>query len=224
MEPIIVTRNLCKVYRTGGEEIHAVRDVGLEVKRGEFLSIVGHSGCGKTTLLSLIGGLIKPTRGRVFIEGVDIWSLGEDGLSAIRNKKIGFIFQFASLIPTLNAIENVMLPATFSREYEGDLLNRAKELLRLVGLSHRTDSYPSQLSGGEHRRVAIARALINNPDIILADEPTGDLDEETEAEVMELFLRINKEFGTTFLLVTHNSGLAKQTDRTLVMKQGAISH
>jgi ABC-type lipoprotein export system ATPase subunit len=220
---IIVTENLCKVYKVGDTEIYAVRGANLKVKKGEFVSIVGHSGCGKTTLLSLIGGLIKPTHGSVFIDGTDIWSLSEDELSLLRNKKIGFIFQFASLIPTINAIENVMLPSTFSEEREGDPLDKAKELLNLVELSHRTNSYPSQLSGGEQRRVAIARALMNSPDIILADEPTGDLDEETEKEVMKLFLKINKELGTTFLLVTHNSELAKQTNRTLVMKHGVIA-
>jgi ABC-type lipoprotein export system ATPase subunit len=218
---MIVTENLCKVYKVGDAEIEAVREVNLKIKKGEFVSIVGHSGCGKTTLLSLIGGLIKPTYGSVFINGIDIWSLSEDELSSLRNEEIGFIFQFASLIPTLNAIENVMLPSTFREERKGDVY-KAEELLSLVGLSHRMNYYPSQLSGGEQRRVAIARALMNSPDIILADEPTGDLDEETEKEVMKLFLKINKEFDTTFLLVTHNSELAKQANRMLVMRHGII--
>jgi ABC-type lipoprotein export system ATPase subunit len=220
---LIVLKNLSRSYEDRGKIIKAVNGLNLEVKKGEFVSMVGPSGCGKTTLLSLISGLIKPTRGHVLIEDVDIWSLSENDLSALRNKKIGFIFQFASLIPTLNAIENVMLPSVFGENQEKDVFNRAKELMDLVGLSQRTDSYPSQLSGGEHRRVAIARALMNSPDIILADEPTGDLDEKTEKEVMTLFVRINKEFGTTFLLVTHNSELTRQTDRILVMKHGGFA-
>jgi ABC-type lipoprotein export system ATPase subunit len=223
VKKVIVLQHLTKSYEDRGKIIKAVDGLNLEVEKGEFISIVGPSGCGKTTLLSLISGLIRPTKGTVFVEDVDIWTLTESELSLLRNKRIGFVFQFASLIPTLNAIENVMLPAAFGKEQKEDIGNRAKELLGLVGLSQRTDSYPSQLSGGEQRRVAIARALMNSPDIILADEPTGDLDEVTEKEVMKLFVKINKEFGTTFLLVTHNMELAKQTDRTLVMKHGGFA-
>lgn len=222
VEKLIVLKNLTKSYEDRGKVIRAVDGLNLEVKRGEFISIVGPSGCGKTTLLSLVSGLIRPTKGNVFVDGVDIWTLPERGLALLRNKKIGFVFQFASLIPTLNAIENVMLPSAFGDNKTEGALSRAKELMDLVGLSQRTDSYPSQLSGGEQRRVAIARALMNKPEIILADEPTGDLDEVTEREVMKLFVRINKEFGTTFLLVTHNTELTKQTDRKLTMKHGGF--
>lgn len=222
VEKLIVLKNLTKSYEDRGKVIMAVDGLDLEVKRGEFISIVGPSGCGKTTLLSLVSGLIRPTKGNVFVDGVDIWTLPERGLALLRNKKIGFVFQFASLIPTLSAIENVMLPAAFGDNKKEDAFNGAKELMDLVGLSDRVDSYPSQLSGGEQRRVAIARALMNRPDIILADEPTGDLDEVTEGEVMKLFVRINKEFGTTFLLVTHNTELTKQTDRKLTMKHGGF--
>lgn len=222
-EKLIVLKNLTKSYEDRGKVITAVDGLNLEVKRGEFISIIGPSGCGKTTLLSLISGLIRPSEGTVFVCGVDIWTLPERDLALLRNKKIGFVFQFASLIPTLSAVENVMLPAAFGENSGKDVSSWAKELMDLVGLSDRVDSYPSQLSGGEHRRVAIARALMNSPDIILADEPTGDLDEKTEKDVMALFVRINKEFGTTFLLVTHNTELTKQTDRILVMKHGGFA-
>lgn len=222
MEPIILTENLCKVYRTGRGETYAVRGVNLEIKRGEFISIVGHSGCGKTTLLSLIGGLISPTHGSVFVGGVDIWGLGDRELSALRNKKIGFIFQFASLIPTLNVMDNLILPTIFGGEGK-EAYERAERLLKMVDLSDKMHSYPSQLSGGQQRRAAIVRAFMNKPEIILADEPTGDLDEETELEVMKLFQKMNKEENVTFLLVTHNLNLAKQADRALSMRGGVVT-
>jgi putative ABC transport system ATP-binding protein/lipoprotein-releasing system ATP-binding protein len=219
---IIKTEHLCKTYKIGDQVIEAVKGVDIEIERGKFVSIVGHSGSGKTTLLSLIGGLTRPTHGKVYIDGINIWNLSDEKLSELRNKKIGFMFQFSSLIPTLNAIENVMLPVAFGKGASGDVEKRAKELLELVGLGHRMRNVPSQLSGGEQRRVAIARALINDPDIILADEPTGDLDRETEEEVMELFLKINRDFGKTFVMVTHNPELAKRTDITLRMENGSI--
>ncbi len=219
---IIKTEHLCKSYKIGDQVIEAVKGVDLEIERGKFVSIVGHSGSGKTTLLSLIGGLTKPTHGKVYIDGVDIWKLSDEELSELRNKKIGFMFQFSSLIPTLNALENVMLPVAFGKGTNGDVERRAKELLELVGLGRRMYNTPSQLSGGEQRRVAIARALMNDPDIILADEPTGDLDRETEEEVMELFLKINRDFGKTFVMVTHNPALAKRTDVTFTMENGSI--
>ncbi len=219
---IIEAEHLCKTYRIGDQVIEAVRGVDLAIERGEFVSIVGHSGSGKTTLLSMIGGLTRPTHGRVYIDGIDIWSLSDEKLSELRNKKIGFMFQFSSLIPTLNALENVMLPVAFGKNSSFDVEKRAKELLELVGLKHRMYNVPAQLSGGEQRRVAIARALINDPDIILADEPTGDLDRETEDEVMELFLKINQNMGKTFIMVTHNPQLAKKTNTTLKMENGRI--
>lgn len=219
---IIITHHLCKVYRIGDQEIEAVRSVDIGIERGKFVSIVGHSGSGKTTLLSMIGGLTRPTHGKVYIDDIDIWSMSDEELSELRNKKIGFIFQFSSLIPTLNALENVMLPVAFGKGVAEDVEARAVELLELVGLENRINSMPSQLSGGEQRRVAIARALINDPDIILADEPTGDLDRDTEEEVMELFLKINRDFGKTFVMVTHNPELAERTDVTLRMENGSI--
>ncbi len=214
--------DITKIYILGDLDISAVNRVSLKIEKGEFLSIVGHSGSGKTTLISIIGGIIRPSSGKVLFNGDDICLLDDKKLSEYRNDKIGFMFQFASLLPMLTAKENVLLPCLFSKN--GSLNNgkKAEEYLDMVGLSDRTDSYPSQLSGGQQRRVAIARALMNNPEIILADEPTGDLDEETEAEIMELLRKLNKEKKVTFILITHNLELAKQAPKQLRMTQGRI--
>ncbi len=220
---IIETEKLTKIFKQSNIEIEAVKNVNLRIPKGEFVSIVGHSGSGKTTLLSLLGGLTKPTYGKVIIDGVDIWQLNDKELSLLRNMKIGFMFQFASLIPTLNVIDNLVLPTTFSgKKPEEDLYQRARELLEMVGMEDRIYAYPNQLSGGQQRRVAITRAFMNNPDIILADEPTGDLDEETEAEVMDLFLKMNRERGITFVMVTHSKELAKQASIKYYMKSGVL--
>jgi putative ABC transport system ATP-binding protein/lipoprotein-releasing system ATP-binding protein len=217
----IALKNLSKVYRIPAGEIRAVDNIGLDIEAGEFVSIVGHSGSGKTTLLSLIGGLTKPTTGTVTIEGTDIWSLDDKEMSAFRNQTIGFMFQFSSLIPTLNVLDNLLLPTFFCKR-QRESLERAAELLELVGLSDKIESYPSELSGGQQRRVAIARAFMNRPRIILADEPTGDIDEETEAHVMDFFKKMNREEGTTFVMVTHNKTLAKEAKSMLTMKDGKI--
>lgn len=219
---IIDVAGISKAYAINGQPLRAVNDVSFSVRRGEMVAIVGHSGSGKTTLLSLIGGLTKPDSGRVLIEDVDIWTLSDGDLSELRSRKMNFIYQFSSLIPTLTAIENIVLPSVFWKSSE-DLGDYAMALLETVGLKDKANSYPSQLSGGQNRRVAIARAFINRPDIILADEPTGDLDEETEKEVVALFKRMNKEKGTTFLIVTHNSDLANQTDRQMRMRDGVLA-
>lgn len=214
---------ITKIYTVGDININAVDNVSLKIEKGDFLSIVGHSGSGKTTLISIIGGIIKPTSGRVIFEGADICSFDDDGLSGYRNKKIGFMFQFASLLPILNVKENVLLPGLFSQGERASNGKKADEYLNVVGLKDKVNVYPSQLSGGQQRRVAIARALMNEPEVILADEPTGDLDEETEAEIMELFKRLNREKRVTFIFITHNSDLARQAQRQFRMSHGVIS-
>ncbi len=215
-----------KIYDVGEEKIEALRSVSLKIEKGSFVSIVGHSGSGKTTLLSILGGLTKPTKGRVLIEGIDIWTMNDRKLSALRNEKIGFIFQFSSLIPTLRAIDNVALPVIYRnggrRADRKEIYAHAEELLTTLGLSRKLQAFPSELSGGQQRRVSIARAFINRPAIIVADEPTGDLDTQSEGEVMEFFSRINEQDNTTFLLVTHNLALARMTDKVHSMKDGRI--
>ncbi|MCX7792848.1 MAG: ABC transporter ATP-binding protein [Thermodesulfovibrionales bacterium] len=219
----IDVKNLSKHYFIGSEEIKAVDNVTFNIKKGEFASIVGHSGSGKTTLLSLIGGLTKPDSGSIVIDGIEILNLSDDELSEYRNKKVSFVYQFSSLIPTLTSLENVLLPAIFLKERRTGLVSKAKDLLALVGLKDKMNAYPSQLSGGQQRRVAIARAFINDPELVLADEPTGDLDEETEKEVMTLFERFNTEKGITFILVTHSSELARHASKRFHMSSGKLS-
>ena len=222
---MIAIKELWKVYEVGEHRIEAVKGVNLNVRKGEFVSIVGHSGCGKSTLLSILGGLTEPTNGNVAIKDIDIWRLNDTEISGLRNKTIGFIFQFASLIPTLRAIENIVLPVIFGSSVHDrkELYGLAKELLDIFGLSDKINAYPSELSGGQQRRVAIARAFINKPEIIVADEPTGDLDERTEREVMDFFVKTNKKEGIPFLMATHSLNLAMETNRILYMKEGAIT-
>ncbi|GBE31276.1 lipoprotein-releasing system ATP-binding protein LolD [bacterium BMS3Bbin05] len=220
---MIEVKDLSKTYKVGTDIVKAVDNVSLKVEKGEFLSIVGHSGSGKTTFLSLIGGLTKPDSGTVSIEGTDIWSISDNKLSELRNLKINFIYQFSSLIPTLDVIENVLLPTAFSRDKDKKYCDYAMELIETVGIQDKIKSYPSQLSGGQQRRAAIARAFINRPSIILADEPTGDLDEETEIEIMNLFKEMNKNNGITFLIVTHSSELAKHTNKQYRMLNGKLN-
>lgn len=222
---MITISELWKVYEVGEQKIEAVKNINIEVKTGEFVSIVGHSGCGKSTFLSMLGGLTEPTKGSILIDDKNIWELNDLEISHLRNKKIGFIFQFASLMPTLKAIENVVLPIIFndSTRNRKELYERAGELLNRLGLSEKINAYPSEISGGQQRRIAIARAFINKPEIILADEPTGDLDEYTEKEVMDFFLETNKKEGITFVMVTHNQSLARETNRILYMREGIIS-
>jgi len=219
---MIEVTNLIKSYDINGQMLKAVDNVSFTVEKGGMVSIIGHSGSGKTTLLSLIGGLTRPNSGEVIIEGQNIWSMSDDNLSEFRNKKISFIYQFSSLIPTLTSVENIMLPTafgTFTEDREG----YARELLKVVGLEDKVSSYPSHLSGGQQRRVAIARAFINRPDILLADEPTGDLDEETEKEVIDLFHTMNQEKGVTIVIVTHNKDIALQAKKQFKMTNGILS-
>lgn len=218
---MIKVSDITKTYNIGNEVIKAVDNVNLTVVQGEFISIVGHSGSGKTTLLSLIGGLTRPDSGTVIIDDTDLWSINDNELSMFRNMKINFIYQFASLIPTLNVMENVLLPTAFGKKGD-DIEEHAFKLLDMVNLTDKINAYPSQLSGGQQRRVAIARAFINRPEIILADEPTGDLDEETEADIMKLFHRMNETETITFIIVTHSSELAKQTKKQYRMTHGVL--
>jgi putative ABC transport system ATP-binding protein/lipoprotein-releasing system ATP-binding protein len=221
--PFLHIENLTKTYTVDHETLVGVDNISLFINKGDFLSIVGHSGSGKTTLVSIIGGILKPTAGRVLLEGVDICTLDDSKLSEYRANRIGFMFQFASLLPILTAKENVLLPGIFSPGQRTDNDKIARDLMEMVGIGDKLDSYPSQLSGGQQRRVAIARALLNNPDIILADEPTGDLDEETEAEIMHLLEKINKEKGVTLILITHNLVLAGKAQKRFRMSKGQLA-
>ena len=214
--------NLTKTYTVHDESFIGVDNISLAVKKGEFISIVGHSGSGKTTLVSIIGGILRPTSGRVLLEGTDICTLDDNKLSAYRANRIGFMFQFASLLPILTAKENVLLPAIFNPVKNVADKKTAVDLLEMVGIGEKKGSYPSQLSGGQQRRVAIARALLNKPDIILADEPTGDLDEDTEGEIMDLFQHINKKHGVTIILITHNLDLAGTAQKKFRMSKGQL--
>ena len=218
----IVLENVIKNYTIGEQIISAVNNASLKINKGEFISIVGHSGSGKTTLLSMIGGIVRPTSGRILCGGSDIYSLDSDGLSEYRSRKIGFMFQFASLLPILSAKENLLLPGLFKSDNGSDDAKKAEEYLEIVGLKDKIEAYPSQLSGGQQRRVAIARAFMNDPEIILADEPTGDLDEDTEAEIMSLFRKLNEEKKITFIFITHNLELAKQAQKQIRMANGSI--
>ncbi|MBI4690828.1 MAG: ABC transporter ATP-binding protein [Nitrospirae bacterium] len=218
---------ITKIYTVGELGIKAVDNISLKIEKGESLSIVGHSGSGKTTLLSIIGGLIRPTSGRVLFEGIDVYALDSNSISEYRCNKIGFVFQFASLLPILTVKENLLLPLIFRsaenpRDNSKGNEQKAAELLKMVGLGDRVDAYPSQLSGGQQRRIAIARAFMNDPEIILADEPTGDLDEKTEADMMNFFKFMNEEKGITFIMVTHNMELANKVKRQLKMSNGLI--
>lgn len=221
---MIQLKDVWRVYMVGDHAIEAVRGVSLAIASGEFVAIVGHSGSGKSTLLSLMGGLARPMRGAVLFDSANLWALSDDERSEIRNKKIGFVFQFASLIPTLDALDNVVLPYMFSswERRKTDIYEEARELLVMVGLEDKLHAYPNELSGGQQRRVAIARALINHPAVILADEPTGDLDEETEADVIKLLLEARRRYGSALVLVTHNRNLAHTADRLLHMKNGSL--
>jgi putative ABC transport system ATP-binding protein len=221
---VIRTRDLTKDLPLGKTVVHALRGVDMEIYAGEMAGIVGPSGSGKSTLLGLIGGLDTPTRGTIEIDGVNITRMNEDQLTEIRNEKIGFIFQFFNLIPTLTALENVVLPIQFARKARFSPEKRAKELLDLLGLKDRMKHRPSELSGGQQQRVAIARALANNPPLLLADEPTGNLDSESGVLVLEALRQIRANAGTTVVIVTHDRALAEKTDRVMTLVDGQIVH
>ncbi|RLG40003.1 MAG: hypothetical protein DRO05_07495 [Thermoproteota archaeon] len=222
-DPVVELRNVSKIYRMGSSEVRALDHVSLKVMPGEFISVVGPSGSGKSTLLSIIGCLARPTSGRVLIDGVDVTDMSEGELSDIRCLKIGFVFQFFNLIPTLTALENVELPMIFAGKLsEWEMRDRALELLDLVGLLDRANHRPSEMSGGQQQRVAIARALANDPTLVLADEPTGNLDSKTGAEVISLMEELNRETGKTFIIVTHDTNVARRTRKILYMVDGRL--
>lgn len=204
-----------KIYRTKEIETQALENVNLEVEKGEFLSVMGPSGCGKSTLLNIMGLLDLPTSGTVTIDGIDTFSMKDKELAAFRNEKLGFVFQSFHLINTLNVLDNVIVPLLYRNMSNSERRKLVKEVLDRVGLNHRMHHMPSQLSGGQCQRVAIARAIVGNPEIILADEPTGNLDSKKGGEIMDLLHQLNKEDGRTVVMVTHNEAQAKQTDRTI---------
>ena len=214
-------RKVHKHYEMGDSIVKAVNGVDLEIKQGDFLAIVGPSGSGKSTMMNLVGALDIATEGDIFLDGLNIEHLEESDLAQIRGKKVGFIFQTFNLIPTQTALENVMLPMLFQGIEKQERLERARELLEKVGLGDRMTHLPTELSGGQRQRVAIARALANNPDIILADEPTGNLDTKTGDEVMKMFEQLNKE-GKTIIIVTHDLELAARAERIIKLKDGEI--
>ncbi len=220
--PLIKLENVSKVYRMGETKVQALKNINLKLEKGENVVIIGPSGCGKSTLLHLMGCLDRPTRGKVLIDGRDISKLSDNELAKIRREKIGFIFQFFYLIPTLTALENVMLPMTFAGVPSKEKEKRAKELLKLVGLEKRMHHKRSELSGGEIQRVAIARALANSPEIILADEPTGNLDSKSGKEVIKYLVRLNKEKNVTLVVVTHDLSIIKFFERKIYLKDGRI--
>lgn len=221
---MIKLQEVTKIFRPSRQRpVTALDNVSLKVSPGEFLVITGRSGCGKTTLLNLIAGLARPTSGKVFIDGTDIWTLNDRQLSALRKEKTGFMFQVPSLIPVLNVIENVVVPTMFTaKEKQLDAYDRAKKALEGVGLSHKMESFPRHLSAGEEKRVVIARAIVDNPPFLLADEPTANLDELTEKDIMALLQRIHQA-GTTIVLVTHHPSLIGYGTRHLTISDAKLS-
>lgn len=221
---IVKTKDLSKTFKMGGQEVHALSKVNLEVKKGEFAAIIGPSGSGKTTLLTLIGCLDKPTEGKIYLErkGIDVTTIPDSSLYKIRRSNLGFIFQSFNLIPSLSAIENVELTMEGSKKSGKKRRERARELLGLVEIADREKHKPAQLSAGEQQRVAIARALANDPDLILADEPTGNLDSETGFSIMNILRRLTTDKNRTVIIVTHNSSIAELADRTIIIRDGKL--
>jgi putative ABC transport system ATP-binding protein len=221
--PVVRLEDVHKTYHTGEVDVHAVRGVTLEIESGEFVAFMGASGSGKSTLMNLLGCLDRPTQGRYFLDGADVSGLDRDQLADVRNRKLGFVFQSFNLLPRTSALENVELPLLYGahRLTNAELSEKAKTVLAAVGLSGREDHYPSQLSGGQQQRVAIARALINQPEVLLADEPTGNLDSRTSVEIMDVFQKLNDR-GITIVMVTHEPDIASYAKRNVVMRDGKV--
>lgn len=219
---MIVVKNLVKTIETPTHRVEILRDISFEVPASQVVAFMGPSGSGKSTLLGMLAGLDWPTSGSVSVDGIEITELGEDELAMIRGRKMGFVFQAYQLMPTLTAIENILLPSEMAGDGANGSRGRAQELLDGVGLFDRGDHYPAQLSGGEQQRVAIARAFMMEPSVLLADEPTGNLDSTNGQHVLELLLKLNQERGTTLVLVTHDQELASHADRRILMRDGQI--
>ena len=218
----VQTIDVTKVYRVGHTDYPALKGVNLKIDRGEFVAIMGPSGSGKSTLLNLIGALDRPTSGRVIIDGIDLRKLGEDKLAVLRNRKLGFVYQTFNLIQRLTARENVEMPLISRGIPEKIRRNKSSKMLSAVGLGTKGNKRPTELSGGEQQRVAIARALVTNPALIIADEPTGNLDSKTTSEVVDQFVQVNKQFGTTILVVTHNPDIAERTQHVISIRDGLV--
>ena len=219
---VIRVEDLHKYYDLGETKVHALRGVTLDIARGEFVAVMGASGSGKSTMMNILGCLDKPSTGRYLLEGEDVSTFTKKQLAAIRNRRIGFVFQGFNLLARTTALENTELPTLYAKIPPAERIKRAREALAMVGLAQREDHFPSQLSGGQQQRVAIARALVNKPSILLADEPTGNLDSRTSVEVMEIFQKLNEEQGLTIVIVTHEHDIAQFTKRQIVFRDGKV--
>jgi putative ABC transport system ATP-binding protein len=223
MHTVLDVRDLHKVYDSGEVRVHALKGVSMAVERGEFVAIMGSSGSGKSTLMNILGCLDRPSAGTYLLDGTDVSSLSKNERAEVRNRKIGFVFQGFNLLRRTSALENVELPLLYAGTPAAERVRRSRLALAMVGLAHKEDSYPNQLSGGQQQRVAVARALVNSPSLLLADEPTGNLDSRTSVEVMAVFQRLNRQAGITIVLVTHEPDIAQYAQRVIVVRDGRIT-